>query len=99
MRVASQRTTYNSSNSTYKITVLLWRYPHMSITPSTQASKLLDFRMRMLQIILDGQTGWAEDAHVTSEPEKDTSSFKSKKPRIRANELSDQEAMKSLRNI
>jgi len=45
----------------------------MSITPSAQAAKLLDFGMRMLRVILDRQAHRIVDAYVASEPEEDAS--------------------------
>jgi hypothetical protein len=61
----------------------------MSVTPLTQASKLLDFGMKVLKIILDRQANRVEDAYIASKPKKDTGCFESKKPRIRTGKLSD----------
>jgi len=61
----------------YKIAVLLRRYPNMAVAPSAQTTELLDFGMRMLRVVLDGQAHGIVDADVAAEPEEYASRFQS----------------------
>jgi len=66
----------------YEISMLFRRHPDMSVTPFAQVSELLYLCMRMLYVVLDGQTCGVIHADVATEPEKYAGGFKSEETRI-----------------
>lgn len=47
--------------------MLLRRYPNVSITPLTQITQLLHFRMIVLDVVFEWQVSGIVDAHVAAE--------------------------------
>jgi hypothetical protein len=54
---------------TNKVSMLLRANPHMPIAPLAQVPQLLDFRVRVLDIVFHGQSRGIVHAHIAAKPE------------------------------
>ena len=61
--------------NTDEISMLLRTDPNVSITPLAELSQLLHFRMRVLYVVLDGQSTRIVHADVATEPEEYSTSL------------------------
>jgi len=66
MQVSVCRSFDCAEGCTDEVTVLLGTYPHMSIAPLAQLAQFLDFRVRVLDIILDWETRGIIDANIAA---------------------------------
>ena len=66
-----------------QIPVLLWRAPHLPVTPATELPQLLHLMMRLVQVVLDGELGRIEHADIAAEAMKNTRSLEGHQLRVR----------------